>query len=107
MQDVVDALVAARALDAVDVGGLLHDADQALVADGAGAVGAGIDVGDVVAYGTETQACLEPAHSVGEGGRVFVGGAQNMEGEALGALGAYAGKLLQLFNEPGHRLGIA
>jgi hypothetical protein len=30
-----------------------------------------------------------------------------MEGEALGAFGANAGELLQLFNEPGHRLGIA
>jgi hypothetical protein len=30
-----------------------------------------------------------------------------VEGEALGALGAHPGELLQLFNEPGHRLGIA
>jgi hypothetical protein len=30
-----------------------------------------------------------------------------MEGEALGALGAHAGQLLQLFNEPRHWLGIS
>src|ERR1039458_4795174 len=47
MEDMVDALVAAGPLDGGDVAGLLHHADQALVAGGTGAIGAGIDVGDV------------------------------------------------------------
>jgi len=72
VQDVVDALVAG-ALDGVDVGGLLDDAYQALIARGAGAVGAGVDVGDVVADGAEAQACLEAAHGFGEGGGIEVG----------------------------------
>ena len=54
VEDVVDAVVAARLFDGGDVGGLFDDADDVLVADGAGAVAAGIDVGDVVADG----ACL-------------------------------------------------
>ena len=58
VEHVVDAVVAAGALDGGDVGGLLDDADEALVARGACAVGAGIDVSDVVADGAEAQARL-------------------------------------------------
>ena len=104
MEDVVDAHVASGALDAGDAGGLFYYADEALVADGAGAVGAGVDVGDVVADGAEAQAGLEFADGVGESGGVIVRGAQEVEGEALGALGAYAGELLEFFDEPGHGL---
>ena len=46
-------------------------------------------------------------HGFSQRRRIVVGGAQDVEGEALGALGTYARQLLQLFNEPGHRLGIA
>jgi len=106
VEDVVDAHVSAGALDAGNAGGLLNDADEALVADGAGAVGAGIDVGDVVADGAEAQAGLELADGVGEGGGVFVAGAQEVEGEALGAFGADAGELLEFVDEPGHGLGV-
>ena len=106
MEDVVDALVA-RALDGVDVGGLLDHADEAQIAGGARAIGAGIDVRDVVADGAEAEAGLEVAHGFGEGGSIFVGGAENVEGEALRGLGTDAGQLLQLFNEPGHWLGVA
>jgi hypothetical protein len=104
VEDVVDALVAAGALDGGDAGGLLDDADEALVADGAGAVGAGVDVGDVVADGAEAQAGFEGADGVGEGGGVFLGGAEDVEGEALGGFGADAGEFFQFFDEPGHGL---
>jgi hypothetical protein len=62
---------------------------------------------DVVADGAEAQAGLQVAHSVGQRRSILAGGAQDVEGEALGALGAHAGQLLQLFNEPSHGLGIA
>ena len=106
VEDVVDALVAAGAFDGLDAGGLFDDADKALVADRAGAVDAGIDVRDVVADGAEAKAGFQGAHGVGERGGVFVAGAQEMKGEALGALGADSGELLQFVNEPGHWLGI-
>ena len=107
VKDVVDTRIVAGALDAGDAGGLLDDADEALVADGAGAVSAGIDVGDVVADGAEAQAGLKLADGVGEGGGVFIAGAQEVEGEALGALGADTGEFLEFVDEPGHGLGVA
>jgi len=106
VQDVVDALVASGAFDAGDAGGFLDDAHQALVADGAAAVGAGIYVGYVVADGAEAQGGFEGAHGVGEGGGVFVGRAQDVEGEALRTLGADAGEFFEFVDEPGHGLGV-
>ncbi len=107
VEDVIDALVASGAFDAGDAGGLFDDADQALVARGTGAVGAGVYVGYVVADGAETQGGFEGADGVGEGCCVFVGGAQDVEGEALGAFGADAGEFFEFVDEPGHGLCIA
>ena len=111
MQDVVDALIAAllspSSLDGGDACGFLDYADKALITGRAGAVGAGIDVGDIVADGAEAQTGLEAAHGIGQRLGISVGRAQNVESETLGALGADAGQLLQLFNEPGHGLGVA
>lgn len=107
MEDMVNAVVVARALDGSDAGGFFDDADEVLIAGGAGAVDAGINVGDVIADGTEAQAGLELANCVGEGGGVFVAGAQDMEGVALGGFCANTGKLFELFDEASHRLGIA
>ena len=104
VEDVVDALVAAGALNGGDAGGLLDDADEALVADGGGTVGAGIDIGDVVADGAEAEAGFEGVDGVGEGGGVFLGGAEDVEGEALGGFGADAGKFFEFVDEAGERL---
>jgi len=81
VEHVVDALEGAGAFHGLNVCGLLNDADEALVAGGAGAVGTGIDVGDVVADGAEAQAFLEAAHGFGEGRGIIVRGAENVEGE--------------------------
>ena len=51
--------------------------------------------------------CKTNSDCVGKGSGVFVGGAQEMEGKALGALGAYAGELFEFVDEPGHGLGVA
>jgi len=83
VEDVVDALVAAMgvscSLDRGDVSRLLDNADQALIAGWAGAVGAGIDVGDVVADGAEAQAGLEVMHGFSQRRRIVVGGAQDVK----------------------------
>ena len=102
---VIDAGVGAGLLDGVDIGGLFDDADQMRVARGAGAVGAGVDVGDVVADGAEVQMLLEGADGVGERGGVGVGRTQDVEGVALRSLGADAGQLAEFVDEPGHGLG--
>jgi hypothetical protein len=93
VEDVIDAVVVTGAFDAGDAGGFFDYANEALVADGAGAVGAGVYVGDVVADGAEAQGGFEGADGVGQGGCVFVAGAEEMEGEALGGFGADAGEL--------------
>jgi len=41
------------------------------------------------------------------GRRILVSGAQNVEGETLGAFSPHARQFLQLFNEPDQRLDIA
>jgi len=107
MEDVVNAVVAAGAFDAGDAGGLFDDADEALVAGGTGAVCAWIDVGDVVADAAEAEAGLEFADRVGEGRGFFIRGSQEVKGESLRALGAYARELLQFVDEAGHGLGVA
>ena len=93
MEDVVDAVVAAGLFDGGDVGGLFEDADDVLVADGAGAVVAGVDVGDVVADGAEAELGAEDEDGFGEGTGVVVGGAEDVEGEALRGFGADSGEL--------------
>src|ERR1700733_458071 len=103
MQHVVDAVVMG-ALDDADAGGLLDYADLALVARGAGTIDARVDVGDVVADGAEPQLGLELAHGVGERVGIRHAGAEDVEGKALRALGADAGKLAQLLDEARHRL---
>ena len=102
VQDVEDAIPGARLLDGADVGGLLDDAHQALVAGGAGAIEAGIDVGDVVADGAEAQALLDLADRGGERFGVLIVGAQDVKGQALRGFVADAGQLAQLLDEARH-----
>ena len=87
--------------------GLLDDADGVPVAGGAGAVAAGIDVGDVVADGAEAELFAQDEDGVGEGAGVVVGAAQKVEGEALGGFGADAGELAQFVDEAGDGVGEA
>jgi hypothetical protein len=110
MQHMVDALVAplgtSRPFDGGDVRRFLDDADLAMVARGAGAIDAWIDIGDAVADGAQAQADLQAAHRLGQSRCILVAGAQDMEGKPLGALRAHSRQLLQLFNQPRHWLGI-
>lgn len=107
MQHVVDAVKMAGLLDGSDIRGFLHHAYKALVAGGVAAVGAGIDVGDVIADRAQAEIGLDVANGGGERFRIGVARAQDMEGEALGALASDPGQLFQFVNEPGHRLGKA
>src|SRR5437870_12551958 len=96
-----------RLLDGGDVGGLFDHADQALVASGARAVGAGVNIGDVVADGAQPQTGLDIVNRAGESVGVVSSRAQNMKRQPLGRLAANAGKFLQLVNETGHRFSEA
>src|SRR5438874_6668970 len=55
VQHVVNAVEVACLLNGADVGGLLHHADQLVIARGAGAVNAGINISDVVALRAQQQ----------------------------------------------------
>lgn len=107
VEDVVDAGVGAGFFDGGYVGGLLEDAEEALVADGVGAVDAGVDVGDVVAEGAEAQVGLELSDGEGEGVGIGGGGTEDVEGQALGGLRAYSGELAELLDEARHGFGEA
>ena len=102
VQDVEDAVPGAGLFDGADIGWLLDDAHQALIAGGAGAVEAGIDVGDVVADGTEAEALFDVADCGGKSYSILVIGAQDVKGEALRGFVADAGQLAQLFDEARH-----
>jgi len=105
VQHVVDAVEVVRLLNGGDVGGLLDHADQALVAGCAGAIDAGVDVGDVIAHRAQAQVGLDVAHGGGEGFGIFVAGAQDVEGQPLRAFRADAGELFQLVDQARHRFG--
>ena len=105
MQNVEDAVEMLGLFDGGDVGGLFDDTHQPLVARGAGAIEARINVGDAVAHRAETKIGFDVAHGGGKGFGVFVAGAQDVEGQTLGALGANAGKLFQLVDQTRHRFG--
>ena len=110
MQYVIDALVASigtfGSLNRRDAGWLFHDAYQAMVAGRAGAVGAGIDIRDVIADRAKAQISLKAMHRLCQRSRIFIARAQDMKCEPLGAFGAHPGQLLQFFNQPGHWLCI-
>ena len=93
-ENVVHAGVGARFFDGENVVGFLHDTDRALVAGGAGAVEAGVRVGDVVAGRAGSDFFLGVANGVGEPESVFGSGTENVECEALGGLLANAGEML-------------
>ena len=105
VEHVVDAVEMARLFDGGDVGGLLDHADELLIAGGTAAVHAGIDVGNVVADGAQTQLGLDVANGGGQSFGVVRAGTQDVKGEALGALAADSRQLLEFVDEPGHRLG--
>ena len=111
VQDVEDSVEVLGLFYGGDVGRLFDYADQALVAGGAGAVDAGVDLGNVVADRAETKIGLHIANSGGQRIGVFVAGAENVERKTLRAFGADAGELFQLidqarhgFSESGHGL---
>ena len=81
------------------------DADDALVAVRAGAVEAGIGVGDIRADGAFADFFLGVADGVGEGEGVLGRAAQEMKGEALGRFLANSGKMLQFVDETFNRTG--
>src|SRR3981081_1284915 len=104
VQDVEDAVKVLGLFNGSDVSGFFDDADQTLVAGGAGAIGAGVDVGDVVAQRAESQVSLKVADRGSQGVCVVVARSQDVEGEALRALGAHSGELLEFVDQPRHRL---
>ena len=83
-EDVVDAFVDVGGFELEEVFGLLDDADEAVVAGGVGADGAGVAFGEVEADGAVADLFLDGANGVGEGEGVFARIFQEVEGHALG-----------------------
>ena len=105
MQDVEYSIEVFGLFDRSDIGRFFHHAHETLIACGARTVRTGIDIGDVIAYGTETKIGFHVADGRGESLGIFVAGAQDVKGKALRALGANSRELLQLVDQAGHRFG--
>ena len=105
VKHVIDAVVTARLLDRGYVGWFFDDANQALIACGAAAIHAGINVGDVAANRAQMKTGLDLTDRLGKQVSVFVAGAQDVKGEPLRRLAANARQLLQFIDEPRHRFG--
>ena len=97
----IAAAVDAGALDGDDVERLFDDADGVGGAVGVGADGAGVGVGDVLADAAELGAVLDLEERVGERFGFGARGAEDVVGEALGALGADAGQAVEGVDQPG------
>jgi hypothetical protein len=98
---VVDAAELARLLDDAHVLRLLDHADLPLVAGRAGAERAGIGVGDVIAGRAVGDPLLDVADGVAQPLRILARRLEHVKRQALGALGADAGQLLQLLHQAG------
>ena len=106
-EHVVDARVLVRALHRDHVGGLLDDADQAVIAARVLADAAARLVGQVEADLAEADLLLHLADRLGQRDGVLGGGAEDVEGEPLGGAGADPGELRELGHEPLDGRGVA
>ena len=106
VQDVVEAVVAARLLDGDEVVGLLDDADHRAVAPGRGAEAAGLNVGQVVADRAGDDLALDLFERRDEALHVRLRHPQDVEGEPLRRLVPDAGQALELVDQLGDGLGV-
>src|SRR6478735_9315327 len=102
-EHVVGAAELAGALDGDDVLGLLDDADGGLVAARVGADAAALGLRDVAAHLAEPDARLDLGQRRDETRDVLGVGLEQVEGDALGALGPDAGEPSELVDEVLHR----
>ncbi len=100
MQDVVAAAEGAGALDGQHVERLLDDAQQPGVAGVVVADDAGVILGDVETDRAELGVLLQVLQGRGQVEGLVVGGAQQVEGQARGRLGADAGQAGEFIDEP-------
>jgi hypothetical protein len=81
--------------------GLLHDADLAPVALLVGADRTGVGIGNVAADGAKPGLLLYRQDGIRQLPGLLLRGAQQVVGEALGALGPDAGQPVELPDKPG------
>lgn len=75
VEHVIDAVIAARFLDRGNVGWFFDNANQALIARGAAAIYAGINVGNIAANRAKMKTGLDLTNRLGKQVGVFVAGA--------------------------------
>jgi hypothetical protein len=98
-QDVIQAAILVRALDAEDVPGLLDDADSRGVAPRVAADVTQLLLGEVEAPPAEADHFFDLDQRVGEGERLFGRELEQVKGEALSGLWPDAGELAELVDE--------
>jgi len=105
MEHVIKPLIFPGALQGEDIQRFRHDAYLGAVPTLTAADDAGVRVGDVMAGGAQDDLLLYGEDGLGEGTCFLRGHADQVVGEPLGGLGADAGQLVELLDEPGYRLG--
>ena len=105
MEDVVQAPVAVGPFQGQHVHGFFHHADLFPVALAVGADGTGANVGEVLALSAEHDALLDGVDGVGQVVSFLFRQANDEVSQALGALGADAGQLVQFLDKPRQRRG--
>jgi len=106
VQDVIEAVVAARLLDGDEVVRLLDDADHRAVAGRRGAEAARVNVRQVVAHRARDDLALHLFERLDEALNFRFGHPQHVEGETLRRLLPDAGQTLELVNEFGYGFGV-
>jgi len=84
---------------------LFDDADHAAIAGGAGAVEAGIGIGDVIADAAFANLQFGIANGIGQRDRFFRTGAQDMKGKPLSRLLTDSGQAFEFIDKPSDGFG--
>jgi len=94
VQHVVSAIEMPCFFDRRNVRGFLNHTDQPLITGGTAAVGARVDIGDVIANGTQPEVRFDITYGARQRFRVGIAGAQDVKGQPLSALASDSRELL-------------
>ena len=94
MQHMVSAIEMPCFFNGRNIRGFLNHANQPLITRGTAAIGARVDIRDVIANGTQPQVRFDITYGARQGFRVSIAGAQDVKGQPLSALASDSRKLL-------------
>ena len=100
MEHMIEPTVLAGALDGSNIAGIGNNTDGGGIAQGIGADGAAITIGQILTDGTVMNGLAGIKNGLRKVGSVVGRHVQHMEGQTLGALMSDAGQFFKLFYQP-------